>query len=171
MGAPRRKRAADQSSRSSGSRWTIGFAFAQRMPASGIRFDDTDRIFSEAAARHGGFPRGAQGRQNPVYIGFTGHEDASRASSTCWQKATEQGFRFDTVQMPLNVMDGSVFAVSTKLVLPAPGERENRRTGHENAWGNGNHPEEQDSHRHGVSALRVESWPASVVDYGHPMPA
>ncbi|MGI8856628.1 MAG: aldo/keto reductase [Thermomicrobiales bacterium] len=63
-----------------------------------IRPDDPERVFAPngamealVAARQAGEIR---------YIGFTGHKDPA-----IHRKMLEQGFAFDTVQMPLNVMD------------------------------------------------------------------
>ena len=50
------------------------------------------------------------------YIGFTGHKDPHIHLHTL-DVAREQGFRFDTVQMPLNVMDAH-YRSFERLVLP-----------------------------------------------------
>ncbi len=50
------------------------------------------------------------------YIGFTGHKDP-RIHLYMLEVARENGFRFDTVQMPLNVMDAH-FRSFEKLVVP-----------------------------------------------------
>jgi predicted aldo/keto reductase-like oxidoreductase len=50
------------------------------------------------------------------YVGFTGHKDP-HIHLYMLDVAAEQGFHFDTVQMPLNVMDAH-FRSFTKLVLP-----------------------------------------------------
>src|SRR5207248_641086 len=50
------------------------------------------------------------------YIGFTGHKDP-RIHLHMLEVATEQGFRFDTAQMPLNVMDAH-YRSFARLVVP-----------------------------------------------------
>ncbi len=50
------------------------------------------------------------------YIGFTGQKDP-HVHLYMLRKAAEHGFHFDTVQMPLNVMDAH-FRSFTHLVLP-----------------------------------------------------
>ena len=50
------------------------------------------------------------------YIGFTGHKDP-RMHLYMLEVAAEHGFRFDTVQMPLNLMDAH-YRSFAKLVLP-----------------------------------------------------
>ena len=67
-----------------------------------IRFEDADRIFDEGGAMEAFI----EARQSGAirYIGFTGHKDP-HVHLYMLRKAKEHGFRFDTVQMPLNVMD------------------------------------------------------------------
>ena len=79
-----------------------------------LRFDDPDRIFGEdgalealTAARKAGKVR---------YIGFTGHKDP-RIHLYMLEVAKRHGFVFDTVQMPLNVMDAH-FRSFSHLVVP-----------------------------------------------------
>jgi aryl-alcohol dehydrogenase-like predicted oxidoreductase len=67
-----------------------------------IRFDDADRIFSAGGAMEAFLAARDAGKIR--YIGFTGHKDP-QIHLYMLQKAREEGFRFDTVQMPLNVMD------------------------------------------------------------------
>ena len=50
------------------------------------------------------------------YIGFTGHKDP-RIHLYALEVAREHGFHFDTVQMPLNVMDAH-YRSFAKLVVP-----------------------------------------------------
>ena len=50
------------------------------------------------------------------YIGFTGHKDP-RIHLYMLEVARENGFTFDAVQMPLNVMDAH-FRSFSRLVLP-----------------------------------------------------
>src|SRR5581483_1404056 len=79
-----------------------------------LRFDDPDRIFSEGGAMEAFLEARKAGKIR--YIGFTGHKDP-HVHLYMLVKATEHGFRFDTVQMPLNVMDAH-FRSFTSLVLP-----------------------------------------------------
>jgi aryl-alcohol dehydrogenase-like predicted oxidoreductase len=67
-----------------------------------IRLDDPDVIFAPGGAieavqqaKHAGKIR---------YIGFTGHKDPS-VHLRMFETADKHGFHFDTVQMPINVMD------------------------------------------------------------------
>jgi aryl-alcohol dehydrogenase-like predicted oxidoreductase len=67
-----------------------------------IRLDDPDVIFAPGGAieavqeaKHAGKVR---------YIGFTGHKDPS-VHLRMFETADKHGFHFDTVQMPINVMD------------------------------------------------------------------
>jgi predicted aldo/keto reductase-like oxidoreductase len=79
-----------------------------------IRFDDADRIFSEDGAMEAF--REARKAGKVRYIGFTGHKDP-HVHLYMLEKAREHGFRFDTVQMPLNVMDAHFRSFEVK-VLP-----------------------------------------------------
>lgn len=66
-------------------------------------FDSTTRIvFSEGGAMEAFFEARKAGKIR--YIGFTGHKDP-HVHLYMLDKAREHKFRFDTVQMPLNVMD------------------------------------------------------------------
>jgi len=67
-----------------------------------IRFDDADRIFSEDGAMEAFTEARQVGKIR--FIGFTGHKDP-HIHLHMLAKARQNGFRFDTVQMPLNVMD------------------------------------------------------------------
>ena len=67
-----------------------------------IRFDDVDRIFAEGGAMEAFTEARKAGKIR--YIGFTGHKDP-HVHLYMLGKAKERGFRFDTVQLPLNVMD------------------------------------------------------------------
>lgn len=79
-----------------------------------IRFDDPDRIFAEGGAMEALVEARTAGKIR--YIGFTGHKDP-RIHLYMLQMAAERGFHFDTVQMPLNVMDAH-FRSFAHLVLP-----------------------------------------------------
>jgi aryl-alcohol dehydrogenase-like predicted oxidoreductase len=79
-----------------------------------IRFDDADRIFSEGGAQETVLEAKNAGKVR--YIGFTGHKDP-HIHLYMLEVAARHGFHFDTVQMPLNVMDAH-FRSFEHLVLP-----------------------------------------------------
>jgi aryl-alcohol dehydrogenase-like predicted oxidoreductase len=87
-----------------------------------IRFEDPHRIFDREGANAALVEARAAGKIR--YIGFTGHKDP-RIHLYTLQVAREHGFTFDTVQMPLNVMDAH-YRSFEKLVLP---ELVNRKIG------------------------------------------
>jgi aryl-alcohol dehydrogenase-like predicted oxidoreductase len=80
-----------------------------------IRYEDPHRIFDEAGANAALVEARRAGKLR--YIGFTGHKDPHIHLHTL-EIAREHGFTFDTVQMPLNVMDAH-YRSFEKLVLPA----------------------------------------------------
>ena len=79
-----------------------------------IRFHDPDRIFGESGAHEAVLDAKQAGKIR--YIGFTGHKDP-HVHLYMLKVAAEHGFRFDTVQMPLNVMDAH-FRSFAQMVLP-----------------------------------------------------
>jgi predicted aldo/keto reductase-like oxidoreductase len=79
-----------------------------------IRFDDPDRIFAENGAQEAVMEAKKAGKVR--YIGFTGHKDP-HIHLYMLEVAVKHNFHFDTVQMPLNVMDAH-FRSFGKLVLP-----------------------------------------------------
>jgi predicted aldo/keto reductase-like oxidoreductase len=79
-----------------------------------IRFDDPHRIFDSEGANVALVEARAAGKIR--YIGFTGHKDP-RIHLHMLEVAKEHDFSFDTVQMPLNVMDAH-YRSFEKLVLP-----------------------------------------------------
>jgi aryl-alcohol dehydrogenase-like predicted oxidoreductase len=79
-----------------------------------IRFEDPDRIFREDGANAALVEARAAGKLR--YIGFTGHKDP-RVHLHMLDVAGQHDFHFDTVQMPLNVMDAH-FRSFEKQVLP-----------------------------------------------------
>jgi aryl-alcohol dehydrogenase-like predicted oxidoreductase len=79
-----------------------------------IRFDDPHRIFHAEGANAALLDARKAGKLR--YIGFTGHKDP-RIHLHMLEVAKENGFSFDTVQMPLNVMDAH-YRSFEKLVLP-----------------------------------------------------
>jgi aryl-alcohol dehydrogenase-like predicted oxidoreductase len=79
-----------------------------------IRFDDPHRIFDEEGSNAALIEARRAGKLR--YIGFTGHKDPA-IHLHMLEVASEHGFAFDTVQMPLNVMDAHYRSFG-KLVLP-----------------------------------------------------
>jgi aryl-alcohol dehydrogenase-like predicted oxidoreductase len=79
-----------------------------------IRFDDPHRIFDEEGANAALVEAREAGKIR--FIGFTGHKDP-RIHLHALEVAREHGFTFDTVQMPLNVMDAH-YRSFEHLVLP-----------------------------------------------------
>jgi len=79
-----------------------------------IRFEDPDRIFAPDGAQEALLEAREAGKLR--YIGFTGHKDP-HVHRYMLEVADRNGFAFDTVQMPLNVMDAH-FRSFQKLVLP-----------------------------------------------------
>jgi aryl-alcohol dehydrogenase-like predicted oxidoreductase len=79
-----------------------------------IRYEDPHRIFDEEGANAALLEARAVGKIR--YIGFTGHKDP-HIHLHMLGVAAENGFKFDTVQMPLNVMDAH-YRSFEKLVLP-----------------------------------------------------
>jgi len=78
-----------------------------------IRFEDPDRIFHADGANAALVEARAAGKLR--YIGFTGHKDP-RIHLHMLEVAEENGFRFDTVQMPLNVMDAHYRSFEKQVV-------------------------------------------------------
>src|SRR5256714_428386 len=79
-----------------------------------IRFDDPHRVFHPEGANAALLEARRAGKLR--YIGFTGHKDP-RIHLHMLEVAKEHAFAFDTVQMPLNVMDAH-YRSFEKLVLP-----------------------------------------------------
>ena len=79
-----------------------------------IRYEDPHRIFAESGANAALLDARTAGKLR--YVGFTGHKDP-HIHLHMLGVATEHGFTFDTVQMPLNVMDAH-YRSFEKLVLP-----------------------------------------------------
>ena len=67
-----------------------------------IRLDDPDLIFAPGGAMEAVQEAKQAGKIR--YIGFTGHKDPS-VHLRMFETADQHGFHFDTVQMPINVMD------------------------------------------------------------------
>jgi predicted aldo/keto reductase-like oxidoreductase len=79
-----------------------------------LRFDDPHRIFDDEGANAALLEAKQAGKIR--FIGFTGHKDPA-IHLHMLDVAKEHGFRFDTVQMPLNVMDAH-YRSFEKRVLP-----------------------------------------------------
>ncbi|MEH2050393.1 aldo/keto reductase [Nostoc sp.] len=79
-----------------------------------IRYEDPHRIFDPEGANAAFIEARKAGKLR--YIGFTGHKDPHIHLHTL-EVAAAHGFKFDTVQMPLNVMDAH-YRSFAKLVVP-----------------------------------------------------
>ena len=79
-----------------------------------IRMEDPERIFADNGAIHAALEARAAGKTR--FIGFTGHK-SPEIHLKMLDVAAMNKFRFDTVQMPLNVMDAHYKSFS-HLVLP-----------------------------------------------------
>ncbi|MBA3923972.1 MAG: aldo/keto reductase [Nostocaceae cyanobacterium] len=79
-----------------------------------IRLEDPDRIFADGGALEAMLEAKKAGKVR--YIGFTGHKDPL-VHLRMLEIAASNGFRFDAVQMPLNVMDAHFRSFEQK-VLP-----------------------------------------------------
>jgi predicted aldo/keto reductase-like oxidoreductase len=87
-----------------------------------LRYEDPHRIFDDEGANAALVEARKAGKLR--YIGFTGHKDP-RIHLHMLHVATDHGFVFDAVQMPLNVMDAH-YRSFEKEVLP---ELVRRKTG------------------------------------------
>ncbi|HEY0796772.1 MAG TPA: aldo/keto reductase [Acidisarcina sp.] len=79
-----------------------------------IRLEDPDRVFAPAGAMEAAVAARQAGKIR--YIGFTGHKDPM-VHLRMLEMAKTHNFHFDTVQMPVNVMDAH-FRSFTKEVMP-----------------------------------------------------
>lgn len=79
-----------------------------------IRMEDPDRIFAADGAIEAAVAARQAGKIR--YIGFTGHKDPA-VHLRMLEVAQRHGFHFDTVQMPINVMDAH-FRSFTHQVMP-----------------------------------------------------
>jgi aryl-alcohol dehydrogenase-like predicted oxidoreductase len=79
-----------------------------------IRMEDPDRIFAAGGALEAAVAARQAGKIR--YIGFTGHKDPA-VHLRMLEVAKQHGFHFDTVQMPINVMDAH-FRSFTHQVMP-----------------------------------------------------
>jgi aryl-alcohol dehydrogenase-like predicted oxidoreductase len=79
-----------------------------------IRMEDPDRIFAAGGALEAAIAARQAGKIR--YIGFTGHKDPA-IHLRMLETAQKHSFHFDTVQMPINVMDAH-FRSFTHQVMP-----------------------------------------------------
>ena len=79
-----------------------------------IRMEDPDRIFAPGGAIEAAIAARQAGKLR--YIGFTGHKDPA-VHLRMLETAQKHSFHFDTVQMPINVMDAH-FRSFTHQVMP-----------------------------------------------------
>ena len=79
-----------------------------------IRLEDPDRIFAPGGAIEAAVAARQAGKIR--YIGFTGHKDPA-VHLRMLETAQKHNFHFDTVQMPINVMDAH-FRSFTREVMP-----------------------------------------------------
>jgi len=79
-----------------------------------IRFEDPDRVFAQSGAQEAVVEAKKAGKVR--FIGFTGHKDP-HVHLYMLEVAAKNNFHFDTVQMPLNVMDAH-FRSFGHAVLP-----------------------------------------------------
>jgi aryl-alcohol dehydrogenase-like predicted oxidoreductase len=79
-----------------------------------IRMEDPDRIFAEGGAQEAVLAAQKAGKVR--FLGFTGHKDPA-VHLRMLEVAAQHHFRFDAVQMPLNVLDAH-FRSFGRLVLP-----------------------------------------------------
>lgn len=78
-----------------------------------LRFEDPYRIFHEDGANAALVEARAAGKLR--YIGFTGHKDP-RIHLHMLEVARQNGFKFDAVQMPLNLMDAHYRSFAKEVV-------------------------------------------------------
>jgi len=85
-----------------------------------LRYEDPYRIFASEGANAALVEARDAGKLR--YIGFTGHKDPA-IHLHMLEVAAENGFRFDTAQMPLNLMDAH-YRSFEKRVLPELGKQQ-----------------------------------------------
>jgi len=78
-----------------------------------LRFEDPHRIFAEEGANTALIEARKAGKIR--YIGFTGHKDP-RIHLYMLEVADKHGFKFDTAQMPLNLMDAHYRSFAKEVV-------------------------------------------------------
>ena len=80
-----------------------------------IRIEDPERFFADGGAIEALVEAKKAGKIR--FIGFTGHKDPAIHLRDARRRPTSTASRFDTVQMPLNVMDAH-YQSFEKSVLP-----------------------------------------------------
>jgi predicted aldo/keto reductase-like oxidoreductase len=78
-----------------------------------IRMEDADRVFAEGGANEAVLEARKAGKVR--YIGFTGHK-APAVHLRTLEVASQHEFRFDAVQLPLNVMDAHFRSFAQQVV-------------------------------------------------------
>jgi aryl-alcohol dehydrogenase-like predicted oxidoreductase len=78
-----------------------------------LRYEDPHRIFADEGAHAALIEARDAGKIR--YIGFTGHKDP-RVHQYMLEVADTYGFKFDTVQMPLNLMDAHYRSFAKEVV-------------------------------------------------------
>src|SRR6202035_1304274 len=78
-----------------------------------IRMEDPDRFFASGGALEAVLAAKKAGKIR--YVGFTGHKDPL-VHLRMLEVAADHGYRFDTAQMPLNVMDAHFRSFARKVV-------------------------------------------------------
>ena len=116
-----------------------------------IRLDDPDAIFASGGAIEAVQEAKQAGKIR--YIGFTGHKDPS-VHLRMFETADQHGFHFDTVQMPINVMDAH-FRSFLNGVAPGGAGARHCHSCHEDLW-RSLYPPKQHSNSDGGLALRAE---------------
>ncbi len=84
-----------------------------------LRTSDADRVFAPGGAMEAVVAAQKAGKVR--FVGFTGHKDPAMHLHM-FATADQHGFHFDTVQMPLNVMDAH-FRSFARAVVPAATRR------------------------------------------------
>ena len=84
-----------------------------------IRMDDPERVFAADGAIHAAMDAKKAGKTR--FIGFTGHKSPDIHLHMI-EVAQQHGFSFDTVQMPLNVMDVHSNSFEKKVIPVAQSE-------------------------------------------------
>jgi aryl-alcohol dehydrogenase-like predicted oxidoreductase len=78
-----------------------------------LRMEDADRVFGEHGAQEAVEEARKAGKIR--FVGFTGHKDP-QVHLRVLEVAKENGFRFDTAQMPLNVLDAHFRSFARNVV-------------------------------------------------------
>ncbi len=116
-----------------------------------IRLDDPDAIFAAGGAVEAVLEAKQAGKIR--FVGFTGHKDPS-VLLRMFEIAGKQNFHFDTVQMPINVMDAH-FRSFLNQVAPKAQELRHRYPWDEDVW-RSFHSRQQHCDSNRGHALRAE---------------